>query len=260
MKTVSVKFTSYPESVKRALDETGAAEIIENQQAILIKPNLVNNSPYPVTTHPDCCGVIIEYIKDYSRAEIVVAEGNGEPASSTLETFKSLGYEALKKKYGVPLVDLNTAPLKRLENHSCAVFPEMYLPEIAFTHFIISVPVLKAHSLSMYTGTLKNMVGFAPPEHYSGMHGVWKKAKFHNSIHRAILDLNRYRRPDFTVMDAAVGLADFHLGGRRCEPAVNRILAGGDPVSVDREGAALLGLDWRKIPHLAEDNDQFKTP
>ncbi len=252
MKTVSVRFTSYAESIKTALDKTGAGEIIKPQSAILVKPNLVNNSPYPVTTHPECCAAVVEYIKDHCRADIVVAEGNGDPSTDTLETFRILGYGDLEKKYGVTLTDLNTAPLKRLTNDSCTVFPEMFLPEIAFTHFIISVPVLKAHSLSIFTGTLKNMIGFAPPEHYSGNHGVWKKAVFHNKIHQAILDLNRYRRPDLTVMDAVVGLADFHLGGRRCDPEVNRILAGRDPVAVDRESAALLGLNWRKIPHLTE--------
>jgi hypothetical protein len=51
-------------------------------------------------------------------------------------------------------------------------------------------------------------------------------------------------------MDASVGLADFHLGGRRCNPPIGKMLAGADSLAVDRQGAALLGMDWTAIPYL----------
>jgi len=71
-------------------------------------------------------------------------------------------------------------------------------------------------------------------------------------VHQAIVDLNTYRRPDLTVMDATIGLADFHLGGRTCDPPVNKIVAGLDPVEVDRTAAELLGIDWGEIQHLTK--------
>jgi len=110
--------------------------------------------------------------------------------------------------------------------------------------------VLKAHSLSDITGALKNMIGFAPPKHYSGRFGSWKKAVFHQDVHNAITELNLYRTPDLAVMDASVGLADFHLGGPTCKPPVERIIAGVDPLQVDRAAAGFLNLDWRTIGHL----------
>jgi uncharacterized protein (DUF362 family) len=126
----------------------------------------------------------------------------------------------------------------------------MHLPEIAFTHTIISVPVLKAHSLAGITGTLKNMLGFAPPAHYSGRYGGWKKAVFHGRMQQSIVDLNRYIAPDLTIMDASVGMAEYHLGGPECDPPVARIVAGCNPWAVDRAAARLLGLDWRDIGHV----------
>ncbi|MCP4104241.1 MAG: DUF362 domain-containing protein [Desulfobacteraceae bacterium] len=250
MKFVTTDFTSYKESVFDALNAIEACETLEKQTAILIKPNLINTSPHPVTTPAPCCEAIIEYIRSCSKAEIVIAEGCGEPSVETHEVFDLLGYAKMAKHHDVPLVDLNTSSLKKLENKNCPVFPEMYLPEIAFTHFIISVPVLKPHSFAILTGTLKNMMGFAPPEHYSGNFGSWKKAIFHSNMQQSIIDLNKYRTPDLSVMDASVGLADFHLGGRHCSPPVGKIIAGFDPVEVDREAARLLGLDWKKIAHL----------
>lgn len=250
MSITIVKFADWRESIAAALDDIGAGEVLARQEKILIKPNLVNDSPHPVTTAPACCEALLLYIRACSDAEVVIAEGCGDAVLETSEVFENLGYAALSRRRNVPLVDLNTAPLRRHADPACRLFPEIYLPEIAFTHFIISVPVLKAHSLSDMTGALKNMIGFAPPKHYSGRFGSWKKAAFHQDVHGAILELNRYRTPDLAVMDASVGLADFHLGGPACDPPVGRIVAGFDPLEVDRAAAECLKLDWRTIGHL----------
>jgi uncharacterized protein (DUF362 family) len=245
-----VKFTDWRESIAAALDDIGAGEVLARQEKILIKPNLVNDSPHPVTTAPACCEALVLYIRACSDAEVLIAEGCGDAVLETSEVFANLGYAALSRRHNVSLMDLNTAPLRRLANPACRLFPEIYLPEIAFTHFIISVPVLKAHSLSDMTGALKNMIGFAPPKHYSGRFGSWKKAVFHQDVHNAITELNLYRAPDLAVMDASVGLAGFHLGGPPCDPPVGRIIAGFDPLEVDRAAAGFLNLDWRVIRHL----------
>jgi len=253
MSLATVEFSSYHESVASVLDTIGAKEVLTRQSAILIKPNLTNASRHPVTTSAECCEAVADYVRSCSKANIVIAEGAGDPSLETHQIFDLLGYKKMADRHGIPLVDLNTSAVKKLENPECSVFPEMYLPEIAFTHFIISIPVLKAHSLSTITGTLKNMMGFAPPKYYSGRFGVWKKAAFHRNTHQAIADLNRYRSPDLSLMDASIGLSEYHLGGRHCNPPVGKILAGFDPLEVDRTAATLLGLDWKSIPHLASE-------
>lgn len=250
MSIAIIPFVDFRQSIKAAMEAVGAQETLARQCRILIKPNLVNASPHPVTTAPACCEALLELVLKWSSAEVVIAEGCGDASLETPEVFAALGYDRLSRKWNVPLMDLNNAPLRRLENPACRLFPEIYLPEIAFTHFIISLPVLKAHSLSDMTGSLKNMIGFAPPKHYAGGFGVWKKAMFHRDMHTAIVELNSYRTPDLTVMDASIGLAEFHLGGPACEPPVGRMIAGVDPLAVDRAAAGFLGLDWRTIGHL----------
>jgi len=249
-----IEFVSYPESVPRAFDAIGAAAVLKKQPAVLIKPNLINASPFPITTSAECVAAVIEYVRSCSEAVIVVGEGCGDPGLETDEVFDRLGYRALARRFDVELVDLNRAALRRLEDARCSVFREMYLPEIAMTHFLISVPVLKAHSYSQITGTLKNMIGLAPPKHYSGRFGTWKKAVFHGKMHQSIVELNRYRAPDLSLMDATVGMPDYHLGGARCDPPVNKLVAGFDPYRVDRRSAELLGLRWQRIVHLRQRN------
>lgn len=252
MEPLTVEFESYEKSISEALDAIAAYGRLKGQAPVLIKPNLVNSSPHPITTSPESCAVIIDYIRRHSRAEVVIAEGCGDAQLDTPEVFRRLGYTEMAKRKGVELIDLNYAPVRKLENPDCAVFPEMYLPEIAFSHYIISVPVLKAHSLAIMTGTLKNMMGFAPPKYYhSSCHGVWKKSVFHAQMQESLIDLNRYLKPDLSVMDASVGMPEYHLGGAHCDPPANKIIAGYDPFKVDREAAGLLGLDWKFIKHIA---------
>ena len=164
----------------------------------------------------------------------------------------------MSKMKNVELIDLNYAPLVRLEKPWFKVLPEYYIPEIAFESFVISVPVLKAHSFSKVTLSLKNMMGFAPPEHYQ-VGGYWKKSYFHDYMHLAILEMIAYRTPDMAVLDATIGMCDYHLGGRQCSPPVNKLIAGFDPVAVDKKGAELLGFDWHNIPHIAEAYDYMES-
>ncbi|WP_027180172.1 DUF362 domain-containing protein [Maridesulfovibrio bastinii] len=243
------KFSNYQQSVTTALDLISAAEALSTEKKFLIKPNLVNSSPHPVTTSPDFCRAVIEYVlKANNKAEIIIAEGSGDSKLETPEIFKKLGYMELAEDYGIELLDLNYAPLCKKSLPGTKVFPEMYLPEIAFTHKIISMPNLKGHSMAGITGTMKNMMGFAPPEHYSL--GGWKKAAFHKQMQQSVKELNMYISPWLSIMDASVGLADYHLGGARCNPSPELILAGFNPKELDRRAAEILGLNWQEIGHL----------
>lgn len=240
------------ESVPAALEASGAAEALRGRDALLLKPNLVNDSPFPVTTRPEFCAEIVRWLRGRLDAQVVIAEGCGSCSLETPEVFRRLGYEDMARREGVELVDLNTAPTVTRSNPDCTVFPEMELPEMAFTHAIVSLPVLKAHSLAGITGSLKNMMGFPPPSRYSGAGGSWKKAVFHRRMQASVTDLCRYVMPAFTLMDASVGLADYHLGGPTLSPPAGKIIAGTDAFACDREAAALLGKNWRDMAHLRD--------
>ena len=109
--------------------------------------------------------------------------------------------------------------------------------------------MLKAHSLAGVTLTMKNMIGLAPPAHFQ-QGGYWKKASFHQGIQEAVFDLNRYRTPDFTLLDATIGMQEAHLWGPTCDPPPNRLAAGYDPVAIDSYGCRLLCIKWNSIGHL----------
>ena len=242
-------YRGYEHTVRACLDRIGAGRVLRRRRLIWIKPNLINDSPFPVTSDPEMIRAVIEYVLENSRARIIIAEGCGDSGMETREVFESLGYDRLAGEYGVELADLNHEPLKRLRNPELQVLPEIYLPKRLFSGMLISVPVLKRHSLAGVTLAMKNLMGLAPPKHYQ-QGGSWKKSFFHSRMQRSIFELNCYRKPDLSIVDARVGLAQYHLGGAECSPPVNRILAGFDPVAVDAAGAELLGLSWQDVGHI----------
>jgi uncharacterized protein (DUF362 family) len=242
-------FTTYAKSIPRLLDTLGAADVLRSQRQILIKPNLVNASPPPVTLPVAACDALVKYCHNCSDAEIVIGEGCGAREMNTDEVFRIHGYELLAKRHDLRLVDLNEADLMELQDPTCQFFPTFMMPKIVMESFLISAATLKAHSLALVSLSMKNMIGVAPPAYYQ-RGGHWKKSTFHQQMQTSVYELNRYRKPDLAFIDASVGLADYHLGGPTCEPPPKQLLAGFDPVAVDAQGAELLGIPWQRVGHI----------
>ena len=247
-----IRFESWKKSVPELLNKSEFRVCLEKSEAsrILLKPNLVSTDPPPITTPVELVESIIDYLQqNFSDKQIVVGEGCGMIDYDTPKVFDSLGYSEMAKRKNVELIDLNYASLRKLTNPDCSHWHEMFLPEIVMDSFLFSVPVLKAHSLSTVTLTMKNMIGVAPPKYYSA--GSWKKSAFHNNVETAIYELNRYRTPDFSIIDATEGMAEAHLWGPKCSPPPNLLLASNNSFEIDKRGSEILGFDWRDIGHIS---------
>ena len=221
----------------------------DSPSRVLIKPNIVNDSPPPITTPAWVVKELYEFLEGAldDDIEIVIADGTGELDWDTLALFDLHGY--MKALAGARFADLNTEACRFVPLPDGKRWDGLYLPEIVLDSFVISVPVLKAHTLAGVTLSMKNMIGACPPEHYQE-HGHWKKSAFHRRIQAAIFDLNRARRPDFVLLDATIGMAESHLGGPICDPPVDLLAASPDPVALDAFGAGLLGRPWHDIGHI----------
>lgn len=242
---------SWQDSLEPLLDRTGLVEQIPDHQTILIKPNLVENLQPPVTTPVALVASLVDYLQKRTANTIIIGEGSGALNYETWHPFEQLGYTRFAEEKGIELVDLNKEPCRRRKLTHCKRWPELFLPEIAYNCFLLSIPVLKVHTLAGVTLTMKNMMGLVPPAHYQ-QGNSWKKSSFHTNIQESIADLNRYRTPDFTILDATIGMAESHLWGRIYDPPINIVAAGYDPVAMDAYGAGLLGKDWRHINHIAD--------
>jgi len=243
-RVATVKFTDYRSSIARALDLVGARERLPQQRLVIIKPNLTNSSPPPVTTSVEAAEAVYDYCKSHTKAEIAIGDGCG--SGVTADVFAALGYTDLAEKRGIRLIDFNNAETTLLEDASAFHLKKFHIPSIVRDAFVISLPVLKDHSFTSTTIAMKNMFGIAPGKFYAG---GWNKAKLHSpSTDKSVVDICRYKKPDLSVVDASVALTGMHLSGTPKKLGV--ILASFDPVAVDTVGSELLGHDARKLPYL----------
>ncbi len=237
-------------SLPPLLDAAKLTDLIPAGKTILIKPNLVEALDPPITTPVHLIHTLVTYLQEnLPGTSIIIGEGTGSLQYDTHHPFQVLGYTDLAAEKKIALLDLNHEKLIKKEDPECKRWPVMHLPSILDDIFLLSVPVLKAHTLAGVTLTMKNMMGCAPPSHFQGQ-GGWGKSAFHQQIQEAIFDLNRYRTPDFTLLDASIGMPEAHLWGAHCSPPINQLAASADPVALDAYGATLLGIDWKKIGHI----------
>lgn len=211
-----------------------------SQEKITLKPNLVNNEPPPTTTPAETIEALVKYHhKDY---EVTVAEGSGY--SETLDAYKVLGYFQIAKKCGVKLVDLNTDEYEMRRNPNALFLKEFEFPLTLKDSYIISVPILKEHSLTKVTLSLKNMLGAT----LGGKARVAKKGRFHRKLNESIVDVNLYLKPNLAIIDGRVAGLGGELKSRPKELGV--MIFSEDLVAADSVGADILGYDPLSIPHL----------
>jgi uncharacterized protein (DUF362 family) len=211
---------------------------------VVIKPNIVEPSPPPVTTDVRVVRGIVTALRGAGIRDIIIAEGSG--TGDTLDNFQKLGYGDLD----AGLVDLDAADTAelRVENHR--VWQRITVPGILIDTFIISAPVLKEHSMCGVTISLKNMIGILPARHYSG-YWTYKKSQVHRyDTHGCIADILSVIRPSWAVVDASIGMRGSHLSGSPLHPPLNLVYGSDDPLEADKFGCGLLGKNWRDIRYL----------
>lgn len=232
--------------VGELLDDLAFGKRISKEEKIIIKPNLIENRPPPVTTPVDIVTSLIEYIRNHSKGRLIIAEGSG--GAQTKDCFHSLGYDKLKKDFNIELLDLNGAELVTKETSDFVGHTQIQFPEIIENSYLISMPTLKEHGMATVTLSLKNMFGLFPGKVYGGggFGGSWKSKAHSFGVDNSIADINLCKSPDLSIIDGRIGMLDNHLTGKTRK--FNIIIAGYDPVAVDTVGAKILGHN--QVAHI----------
>ena len=247
-----VDFISFLKSVPEILEKECLSKLIKNQKKIILKPNLTTNLPPPCTTPVELVEEVIKFLRKFSKAEIIIAEGSG--GCDTQKAFKELGYEELEKNYKVKLVDLNRSKRIERKNPEARALKKVELPETLFDSFFINLPVLKQHDEGILTCATKNLFGIYLNQGLIGhfLPRWWNKSELHYKygVQESVYDLNLYRPSDFVLVDASIGQLGNEIHGSPCRPPIKKLFAGFDNLEVDRFCAPYLNLDPKSIPYL----------
>jgi uncharacterized protein (DUF362 family) len=213
---------------------------VPRNATVVLKPNLctavpeqIESSNTKLAVTEAVCQVLLDQT---SRISVVEAD---HIRQTTEHVFEATGYTDLVKKYGISLVNLSKAPTM---NCRCEPIGEVALPRLLLEcDAFISIPVLKTHALTYFTGVLKNQWGCVPI--------ALDRLQHHGAIHEMLSSLHRLFHPQFSVVDATVCMEGRGpvAGKPRC---LDAILASQDGVALDATCMRLVGLDPSKSRHV----------
>jgi uncharacterized protein (DUF362 family) len=220
----------------KAVDGLGGMNRIvskDSRVGLLVNHSFLNIGAH---VHPDMTLAIARMCFDAGAKNIILIKsppwGYYRRARSGKQTKELIGL--LKSPSG----DYKTVPIQG----ALALKKADIMKDLLECDVFINTAIVKSHSTTYITASLKNMMGSAP-------FSTCRKFHSGDQIHLAqcIADINLIRRPDLCVMDASEVLA---TGGPRGPGLVKRprkVFAGRDPVAVDSYATRLLGVDPKRI-------------
>lgn len=220
-------------AVRECMEFCGWRSFVPRNSTVVLKPNLCTAVPEQIessNTKLDVTAAVVEVLLEQTN-NISVVEAD-HIRQTTEYVYEATGYTELTKKYGVSLVNLSKMPTV---NRACPPIGDVALPRLLLEcDAFVSIPVLKTHALTYFTGVLKNQWGCVPI--------ALDRIQHHGAIHEMLASLHRVFHPQFSVVDATVCMEG--RGPVAGKPRrLDLILAAQDGVALDATCMRLIGLN-----------------
>ncbi len=244
METISIaKCGSYgnaEEAVRRAVKLSGG---VPRKKSALVKVNLLSASrpEEGVTTNPAIVKAAILELKK-KCGKVCVGD---QPGFTSLErAAKKSGILETCEETGAELIEFEET--KKYENPHAIIAknPELFTSAFDF-ELVVNVPKLKTHSLTVYTGAVKNLFGFVPNAQRKFYHLKHPDAV---SFSRMLLDNYLLIKPQLNIMDGVVGMEGEGPSAGRLRN-FGFVAAGRDALALDAACAHILGIE-KNVPLL----------
>ena len=240
------RYTDVGSALPRLLDLLGGlGRFIRPGQSVLVKPNLLSDHApdEAVTTHPEVVRGVIRAVRA-AGATPWVADCPAN-AAELARVWQKTGMVALCREEAVPLVNLEKAGSERVEADGLVFTVARPVLE---ADAIISVPKLKTHVLTRYTGAVKNMYGTIPGYQKTSLHGAYPRPDVFGAL---LLAAYRKAKPVLAIADGVVGMeGNGPTGGRPV--ALGFLAASADSVALDAVVCRRFGIRPETVSYLKE--------
>jgi uncharacterized protein (DUF362 family) len=174
---------------------------IKNKK-VLLKPNLLaaHLPQEAVTTHPEFLRAVIKLFKERNN-EVVV--GDSPSTTNFDEVVLKTGIKKVCEEEQVELINLSTYPTTEFEFNKFGCKKLVVSKIVTEVDFVINLPKLKTHSLTILTCGIKNMYGIVPGLTKSLYH---KYAPHPSDFLEILYAVYSFRPPDLTIVDGVIGM------------------------------------------------------
>lgn len=249
-------------SARKAVELSNGLQNMPANAKVFIKPNIVfwtKATLFPkwgVITTSRVIEDMVIILKDHGISDITIGEGIVAAPKDTetpAHAFNYLGYETLRKRYGVKYINVMERPFEKVD-FGDDVFLN-FNADIINSDFVVDLPVMKSHNQTVVSLGIKNLKGTID---------IPSRKKCHSAD--PVKDLNFYvaklsdkMPPIFTLADGIYTLErgpGFDGKSRRS----NLLVASADILSADMVGANVLGHPVESVPHLVHTANSRKRP
>ena len=227
------------DGVRAILEELEWKKQVSEGASVVLKPNLSwpgrNKASY-ANTSPDVLDALIKVLLERTD-RIIVGESDGTRFSVD-ECFEASGYADVVAKNGVRWVNFSRAPTEPVKIPMLEGFE---LPvDLMHCDVFITLPKLKTHALTYFTGALKNQWGCIPR---------YDRILLHKQLDELIVEVNSLLKPALSIMDGVWAMEGRGpVNGRKVK--LDLLLGSSDPVALDVSAMRLVGLDPQKARHV----------
>lgn len=244
-------------AVREAVELIGGMEqIVRPGDKVLLKVNLLAPAgpQEAITTHPAVVKAVAGLVLEAGGSPVVAdspgytyAGGRGRTIQGKCKALRECGLWQVGDDLGIEATQFEAqeAPFTQVDVPGGILLQSVYAARMALeADVIITLPKLKTHASTWYTGAVKNMFGAVATKTRKEAHRLATYERFST----ALVDVYAVFQPRvrMAVMDAIVGMEG--EGPRHGSPKqANLIIASLDPVALDSVGARVIGFDPSEI-------------
>lgn len=217
---------------------------------VLIKPNILSPLPQErgVTTHPEVCRVVIECVLKKGGTPII---GDSPGVSGYGATERAAEVSGIKGVAGDFFINFSRNP-KKVRIRSNLLNSVSVASPVLETDYIVNVPKFKTHSLTGFTGGMKNMFGIVVGGEKAKVHRL---APSPESFAEAMVDIYSLRPPELTIVDGIMGMEGNGPSAGDVRK-VGYILISQNAVNLDTLMAGIMNVDPHNFPILRISKDR----
>ncbi len=238
------------ESIHRALERIlaplgGIGHFVRPGMRVLLKPNLIVPLPLDraVTTHPAVVRAVAEMVQA-AGGEVWIGDSPAGPVRNPERLWQRTGMTDVAAATGARLVHFDSVAWRPLRGNDYFIARPVFEADL-----MINLPKLKTHTLTLYTGAVKNLFGTIPGTRKREIH---YRAPSIADFSRALADVLELVRPGLTIMDGVWGQEGNGPGAGGTPRRYNCLAASADPVALDTVLSGAMGCRPGSVLHLRE--------
>jgi len=223
----------------------GLERFVRPGMMVLLKPNLLSDAPLEraVTTHPAVVQAVAGLVQA-AGGSILIGDSPAGSVDRAAVVYRTSGMAEVAAQTGAQLVTFDSVTWKRLNSHDYYIARPVLAADL-----VINLPKLKTHSVTLYTGAVKNLFGVIPGTRKREVH---YRAPGLPEFSQALADVLELVRPGLTIMDGVLGQEGNGPGVGGTPRQYACLVASPDPVALDAVVTQAMGYRPGEVLHLTQ--------